>query len=1801
GLIQLMATLLVALPLLGVFGKDAGAASSRIAVIKELSGDVKVRKAGGSKAFRAFAKLSLNQGDILTTGEKGSATLQFSNGTSEDDQMTVAANTTLTFSKLSNKKGSVTKVSMLKGTVWSDVKSIRNKDDEFQLETPTAVMGVRGTHFLSAVDPNTSATNLTVFAGVVRANVPQAGQLAIAGSSSGAVGGMMPAAPTGPNGPIGPNRPNGLGQTVLVYPSQQIYLPGTLPPAADLNGQVGIVDVGSLIGTAPPEVIQALVTNLSAIKEEQEEQKKKLQENPGGIASGLETLGQIAENIDSLLPGLLKEAIDQGKLGQQTVDSAIQKTKNETGYTIGLDKTVGLDPEQQKRQEELKQQQAREAREAQQKQEDKQAELQRQLGELMKQLQEQMQQIEAANRLAQQAAQAAAEAELKKKLTDEEKAKFEQNKQQNEQGAGTSTPSPSTSSGSSKSSNANLQSLGLSAGTLTPAFDAKTTSYAASVGSEVFAVDVIPVAASNKATLTVNGSALTGGKASVPLAPGTTTAISVKVKAEDGSIKEYKIAVARAATPPSGTATLQSLTLSAGTLSPGFAPETTAYKASVPSATGSVTVKAAATDSNAAVRVNGEPLTADGRAVTLGYGANTVNVEVTAQDGTTKKTYTVEITRQLLNAVKIAFPSGSPLQIDFTSANPNTEFEVPAGSDSLDLTVPSGGPELTVVANGSPVTPEPVSAAGLKAMAAVALSVPSAWKYAIPLVPGSNEIKLTAVIDGVSKTYMILAIKPATNVATLKSLSVDGAELAGFASNKFEYELSVPNEKTSVVVSAEATVAGAGVKVNAPDVLAVGANAVTVVVTAKDGVTTKTYTITVIRSEPAVSRVAKLSSLSLTSGELSPVFHPDTENYEATVSSDVPSIGVKPAIETVGTIKVNDQAVESGQSVNIPLNVGPNTVTIVVTAQDGATTKTYTVAVTRAVPPAMARLSALTVEGGELSPAFDPDIGSYAVRAGYGTEEIVVTPTVKAGGTMTVNGSASSSGASHTVPLAVGVTTITIVVRAQDGTDTMTYSIVATREAAPGPALSKLRLLNMSRDFEYKAYAPVDGNETMTYYPTVTTTASDMAGPLGGSPFWIELAASGADAVTFNGASYSDVSLPMILYKNETASYPIVLSSAEGTKTYTLTFDLPLDTNYLKRLQADGTEIGAYDMLHQTEFAVDAPNGATEVSLVALPLDERSAVSVNGEAWTPSAEAAPVGWNSDRNIVVEVTPRDGSAARTYTIHVNELPAEGGGGLGEPGAHDIDFFGAEGNLGFAFDPEDPGTYRGTLVLGDSGNQVDVEVAANSNADVKLSFNGAEWNPMTYVGDGVWKLTYTLEENLNSFLIQVLNPERIETPSYYEYTLKYGAGTGSDSDATLSDIKLAEGESYGEDRLLDFSFDPNNRRQKIHIGGIDEKLALKLTKSNPDASVVSVMLNGEEIEALDGVYVLPLAPETEPAMLVRLKSANQALQQTYELSFVRDDPWAPKPKHLDVSQSAATGNSQPLEWTFTSADRFYTDLDMDTFEVGYDGISLGFLPDSGYGVAYEPENGNVTDGVWEGISTGLNHLAVTVYEGESLATATYKRTYHFYAYLGEPFLEYNEDGTEGAPIRQYGVPYDGTTYFEIPASSWGVAYSFYSGDDGAELTFPIQTPDSGSEFRNGLYAIDPITGREFNHSVRIHFGESGTAPEVAFDRDDWIEASPIASRNYPGAQFFYYPTSLLYDLRIIGEAGVTDVEAYTMEDEPLPGKVYDPDTRTWMWTDREVPGHGDVLTELLKVKVTGDGFATVYYVKLMAPPL
>jgi hypothetical protein len=91
-------------------------------------------------------------------------------------------------------------------------------------------------------------------------------------------------------------------------------------------------------------------------------------------------------------------------------------------------------------------------------------------------------------------------------------------------------------------------------------------------------------------------------------------------------------------TPPakSGDATLAALSVSAGTLTPAFAPGTTRYTASVSSNVSSVVLAATAADAKAAVTGGGEKSLTEGR--------NTFTITVAAEDGSTLD-YTVIVTR----------------------------------------------------------------------------------------------------------------------------------------------------------------------------------------------------------------------------------------------------------------------------------------------------------------------------------------------------------------------------------------------------------------------------------------------------------------------------------------------------------------------------------------------------------------------------------------------------------------------------------------------------------------------------------------------------------------------------------------------------------------------------------------------------------------------------------------------------------------------------------------------------------------------------------------------------------------------------------------------------------------------------------------------------------------------------------------------------------------------------------------------------------------------------------------------------
>nr|WP_255570868.1 S-layer homology domain-containing protein [Cohnella sp. CFH 77786] len=200
------------------------------------------------------------------------------------------------------------------------------------------------------------------------------------------------------------------------------------------------------------------------------------------------------------------------------------------------------------------------------------------------------------------------------------------------------------------SNNADLSGLALSGVTLDPSFDADETSYTASVANSVTSITVTPTISDSHAVVTVNGIGVTSGTASgaVPLNVGA-NAITVLVTAHNGAEKSYTVTVTRA---PSSHANLSGLALKDGSgheiaLSPAFAEDTNAYSAAVVNGVAAVTVTPTAAEPNATVKVNGK-VVASGKAsdpVNVPVGDSAITVEVTAQDRTTKETYSVKVTR----------------------------------------------------------------------------------------------------------------------------------------------------------------------------------------------------------------------------------------------------------------------------------------------------------------------------------------------------------------------------------------------------------------------------------------------------------------------------------------------------------------------------------------------------------------------------------------------------------------------------------------------------------------------------------------------------------------------------------------------------------------------------------------------------------------------------------------------------------------------------------------------------------------------------------------------------------------------------------------------------------------------------------------------------------------------------------------------------------------------------------------------------------------------------------------------------
>ena len=204
---------------------------------------------------------------------------------------------------------------------------------------------------------------------------------------------------------------------------------------------------------------------------------------------------------------------------------------------------------------------------------------------------------------------------------------------------------------------------------------------------------------------------------------------------------------------------------------------------------------------------------------------------------------------------------------------------------------------------------------------------------------------------------------PQSEVNTLESIALSSGTIT-FDRETNQYSLDVANSVSSVTLtpiktdfdstisilqSGESPVAINSGSTSSAIPLAVGLNTVTLNVTSQVGAT-RSYQLNLTRGKSSTST---LSALVLSAGTITG-FTSSLNEYESSVGYLSDSITVtSTATQSNATIRVkvnsgNFAAVNTAvASQSLPLNVGTNVVTVEVTAQDGISTSTYVITVTR--------------------------------------------------------------------------------------------------------------------------------------------------------------------------------------------------------------------------------------------------------------------------------------------------------------------------------------------------------------------------------------------------------------------------------------------------------------------------------------------------------------------------------------------------------------------------------------------------------------------------------------------------------------------------------------------------------------------------------------------------------------------------------------------------------------------------------------------------------------------------------------
>ena len=421
-----------------------------------------------------------------------------------------------------------------------------------------------------------------------------------------------------------------------------------------------------------------------------------------------------------------------------------------------------------------------------------------------------------------------------------------------------------------------------------------------------------------------------------------------------------------------------------------------------------------------------------------------------------------------------------------------------------------------------------------------------------------------------------------------------------------------------------------------------------------------------VRTEPEPgqgSTDATLSNLTLSGVDMDPSerafsarFLPNTVSYVGSAANDVTETTVTPTVNHSGAsyvIKLNGVTDADGV---IPLAVGSNTITVEVTAEDGNTSRTYTVVVTRAptvTDPVStdATLSSLTLSGIDIG-TFDAATTSYIGRVANNVTETTVTPTAnhsEASYVIKVGGVVDDG----VISLAVGSNTITVEVTAEDGNTSRIYIVTVTRASIdPPPSDTKSPTSTVTDPVSTDATLSsltLSGIDIVTFDAATTSYIGRADNDVTETTVTPTVNHSGASyVIKLNGGIDDDGVIPLAVGSN-TITVEVTAEDGNTSRIYIVTVTRASTDATLSSLTLSGIDIGTFDAA-TTSYIGRVANNVTETTVTPTVNHSEASyvIKVGGVVDDDGVIPLAVGSNT---ITVEVTAEDGNTSRIYIVTV----------------------------------------------------------------------------------------------------------------------------------------------------------------------------------------------------------------------------------------------------------------------------------------------------------------------------------------------------------------------------------------------------------------------------------------------------------------------------------------------------------------------------------------------------------------------